>query len=392
MKYEILTSTGWSDFQGVKKTERVGSIIITTNSCKTLETTPDHQVYTPYGFMSVDVLNEGDKIFTKDGYEVIHNIVEDKFCTKNFYDVLEVEKDHSYFTNGILSHNCEFLGSSGTLISGNKLKCLVPRTPVKEQHGLAIYEHPDKEKTYTIIADVSRGKGLDYSAFQVIDVSSMPYKQVAVYRDNMITPVEYAEVLNRVGKYYNECVILIEINDGVGEQISDLLHMDFEYENILFTENSDRSGKRISTGFGGKNIDKGVRTTKSVKASGCSMLKLLIEQEQLIINDFDTIQELSTFSRKGTSYEAESGKHDDLVMCLVLFGWLSDQRYFKEITDINTLAQLRNKTDMELMEELVPFGHIDDGTDSAISQDRSVIYFEDQDAGTGYRDTYSNLY
>ncbi len=165
----------------------------------------------------------------------------------------------------------------------------------------------------------------------------MPYKQVAVYRDNMITPVEYAEVLNRVGKYYNECVMLIEINDGVGEQISDLLHMDFEYENVLFTESSGRSGKRISTGFGGKSIDKGVRTTKSVKASGCSMLKLLIEQEQLIINDFDTIQELSTFSRKGTSYEAESGKHDDLVMCLVLFGWLSDQRYFKEITDINTL-------------------------------------------------------
>jgi hypothetical protein len=149
------------------------------------------------------------------------------------------------------------------------------------------------------------------------------------------------------------------VND-IGEQVSDLLHYDFEYENILYTESAGRSGKRISSGFG-KNVDKGVRTTKTVKAIGCSILKLLIEQDQLILKDFTTIQELSTFSRRGSSYEAESGCHDDLVMCLVLFAWVSDQQYFKEMTDINTLRALRQRTEEEMMEDLLPFGFHDDG-------------------------------
>jgi len=254
---------------------------------------------------------------------------------------------------------CQFLGSSGTLIDGNKLKNLVQKTPLQERAGLAMYEKPIENRTYICIVDVSRGKGLDYSAFQIIDVTKMPYKQVCRYRENTITPVEYAEVIHRTAKYYNDCVVLIEVND-IGEQVSDLLHYDFEYENILYTESAGRSGKRISSGFG-KNADKGIRTTKSVKAVGCSILKLLIEQDQLIVNDFDTINELSTFSRKGVSYEAESGCHDDLVMCLVLFGWISDQQYFKEMTDINTLRKLRQRSEEEMIEELLPFGIFDDG-------------------------------
>jgi hypothetical protein len=90
-------------------------------------------------------------------------------------------------------------------------------------------------------------------------------------------------------------------------------------------------------------------------------LKLLIEQEQLVIHDYETIKELSTFSRRGTSFEAESGCHDDLVMCLVLFAWLSDQQFFKDMTDINTLKKLRLKNEEQIMEELLPFGIYDDG-------------------------------
>jgi hypothetical protein len=161
----------------------------------------------------------------------------------------------------------------------------------------------------------------------------------------MVTPIDYADVIFRVVKSYNNAATLVEIND-IGEQVSSSLHHDFEYDNILFTESAGRLGKRITTGFGG-SIDKGIRTTKSVKSVGCSILKLLVEQNQLIVNDFNTISELSTFSRKGVSYEAESGTHDDMVMGLVLFAWLSDQSYFKDITDINTLARLREKTEEE---------------------------------------------
>lgn len=280
---------------------------------------------------------------------------------------------------------CQFLGSSGTLIEGNKLKALVHKKPLRQSNGLFMYQEPEENRTYITVVDVSRGKGLDYSAFQVIDVSKMPYKQVCVYRDNHITPIEYAEILHRTVKHYNESVVLIEIND-IGEQVSDLLHYDFEYENILYTESAGRSGKRISSGFG-KNVDKGIRTTKSVKAVGTSILKLLIEQDQLILQDFATIQELSTFSRRGVSYEAESGCHDDLVMCLVLFAWVSDQQYFKEMTDIHTLRALRQRNEEEMMEDLLPFGFHDDGMPDENVIDIPVSGF-DNDYDTGNFDTF----
>jgi hypothetical protein len=257
---------------------------------------------------------------------------------------------------------CEFLGSSGTLIDGSKLKALTYKTPLIEKNGIAIYEEPIPDHTYFAVVDVSRGKGLDYSAMHIIDGTKMPYKQVCTFRDNMIVPIEYTEIIHRLCKKYNDAQVLTEIND-IGEQIPDLLIYDYEYENLLYTESAGRAGKRISMGFGGRQTDKGIRTTKQVKSIGCSVLKLLIEQDQLIVNDFNTINELSTFSRKGVSYEAEPGCHDDLVMGLVLFAWLSDQQYFKQLTDINTLAHLRDRTREELEEDLLPFGIMSDGLD-----------------------------
>ena len=256
--------------------------------------------------------------------------------------------------------NCEFLGSSGTLIAGWKLKELVPQTPAIQKDGMFQYTAPVKKHSYVIVCDVSRGKGLDYSAFQVVDVTSMPYDQVCVYKNNGVTPIDYADVIHRTAKAYNDAAILVEIND-IGEQVSHSLHYDFGYENILFTENSGRAGKQVTAGFSGRTADKGIRTTKLVKSVGCSIIKLLIEQNQLIINDYHTIHELSTFSKKGNSYEAEPGKHDDLVMCLVLFAWLSEQQYFKELTNINTLQELRDKSDEEMDQDLAPFGFVFDG-------------------------------
>jgi hypothetical protein len=253
----------------------------------------------------------------------------------------------------------EFLGSSGTLISGQKLRMLSPCVPINQANGMCQYEKPEKGRTYALIADVSRGKGLDYSAFSVIDITTMPYKQVCAFRDNMVGSIDYANIIHHVAKLYNEAFLLVEVND-IGGQVSDILYLDYGYENMVFTENAGRSGKRISGGFG-KNVDRGIRTTKSVKAVGCSMLKMLIEQNQLIVTDFNTIQELSRFSRKGVSYEAESGATDDLVMGLVLFAWLSDQSYFRDLTDINTMSALREKTEAEIEEDLLPFGFIYDG-------------------------------
>ena len=256
---------------------------------------------------------------------------------------------------------CSFLGSSGTLIDGSKLKELAYSRPIQEREGLTQYEPAIEGHTYAITVDVSRGKGLDYSTFNVIDITKMPYKQVCVFRDNYIGPVDFASVIYRIGLMYNEGAVLVEIND-IGEQVSDVLLMDYGYENLLYTENAGRNGKRISSGFG-KKVDNGIRTTKSVKSVGCSILKMLIEQNQLIVQDYNTIQELSRFSKKGSSYEAESGSHDDLVMNLVIFAWLTDQTFFKDLTDIHTMMKLREKTEEEIEQDLLPFGFIDTGED-----------------------------
>lgn len=260
-----------------------------------------------------------------------------------------------------------YLGSSGTLIAGWKLEDLTNNwktLPIQKQLGISMYKKPEKHKTYVGIADVSRGKGLDYSALQIIDISQMPYEQVLVFRDNMTTPADFAEIINRVGKQYNSCPILIEVND-IGAQTADTLYFDYEYENVLFTESAGRAGKRITLSYKGNGTDRGIRTTKTVKAVGCSMLKLLIEQNQLQIYDSDTIHELSTFSKKNNSYEAEPGNNDDLVMCLVLFGWLSEQVYFKDLTDINTLMKLKERTAEETENEMLPFGFISNGNSEA---------------------------
>ena len=270
---------------------------------------------------------------------------------------------------------CAFLGSSGTLIEGSKLKQLVIRDPIAEEYGIRQYERAQEGHTYVCVVDVSRGKGLDYSAFQVIDVTSMPYKQVCVYRDNMITPIDYAEIIFRTSKSYNEAYVLIEVND-IGEQVSEILHYEFEVETLMYTESAGRSGKRVSAGFGSsKNVDRGIRTTKSVKSIGCNMLKLMIEQDQLIVNDFFTINELSTFSRRGISYEAESGNHDDLVMCLVLFGWLTDQTFFRDITDINTMQALKQRKSEEVDHDLMPLGFNDYDLEDAIVEDTYNPWF-----------------
>jgi hypothetical protein len=257
--------------------------------------------------------------------------------------------------------NCAFVGSQNTLISGSKLKELSFTIPIMEREGIKQYKTPIKGNSYVLVADVSRGKGLDYSTFSILDVTKMPYEQVCTFRDNYVGPIDYANIIFRIAKLYNTAQVLIEIND-IGGQVADTLFMEYGYEDMLSTENAGRSGKRISGGFG-KNVDRGIRTTKSVKSVGCSILKLLIEQNQLIIPDFDTIQELARFSRRGSSYEAESGAHDDMVMTLVLFAWLSDQNYFKDMTDINTLMKLREKTEDQMDEYLLPFGFVDDGSE-----------------------------
>ena len=276
-----------------------------------------------------------------------------------------------------------FLGTANTLINTGKLKQLVGEMPIASTDYIKQYKKPEKDNMYVMIADTARGRGNDYSAFSVIDVTTMPYVQVCTFRDNLILPADYAEIINRIGRSYNDAYLLLELND-LGNQVADLLHMDYEYPNMIYTEKMvGRYGKRATGPGSSKNLEKGITTSKTVKSVGCSLLKLLIENNQLIINDSETIKELITFSRKGQSFEAESGHHDDLVMGLVLFAWLTDQDYFKEITNINTFANLRKKSEDDITTEMLPFGFLDRGiTLEEINQNPFLakeFYFEDEE-------------
>ena len=255
---------------------------------------------------------------------------------------------------------CSFLGSIDTLISPTKLQVIPTIDPLESNGGLDIYEKPIKDHQYCTTVDVARGVSGDYSAFIVLDITTIPYKVVAKYRNNEIKPLALPEVVHTVAKNYNNAQVLVEVND-VGGQIADALHYDLEYENLIMTQMRGRLGQIVGSGFGDKATELGVRTTKAVKKIGCSNLKQMIEGDKLIINDFDIIVELSNFVQKGSSYEAEDGATDDMVMCLVFFAWLTNQNYFKELTNEDIRKRLYQSQQKMIEEDMSPFGFIDDG-------------------------------
>jgi len=254
---------------------------------------------------------------------------------------------------------CEFVGSTYTLIAPSKLRSMVFKSPLHINNNLSVYAEPVKNRTYALVADTSQGKGVDYSAFSVFDVSEMPYTQVAVFRDNTISPLLYPNVIYNVGNKYNMAHVLIEVND-IGSQVADTLHYDLEYENIMIVTMRGRAGQQIGGGFA-KNIQLGLRTSKQIKRIGCAALKDLIEQDQLIIPDFESIKELTTFALQNNTYQAEEGAHDDIAMTLVIFAWLVQQRYFKELTNMDIRKKMWEEQMETLEQDMLPFGLIDDG-------------------------------
>jgi len=255
---------------------------------------------------------------------------------------------------------CSFLGSINTLISPTKIQEIPHSDPLESNAGFDVHEKPKKDAMYCICVDVARGGSNDYSAFTVIDISTVPYRMIAKYRNNEIKPLIFPEIIYNIAVAYNNAYILVEIND-IGGQIADALHYDLEYENIIMSQMRGRSGQVIGSGFGEGKSDLGVRTTKAVKKIGCSNLKALIESDKLMVEDFDIIVELSNFVQKGASYEADESGTDDLVMCLVLFAWLANQPYFKELTDEDVRHRLFDSQRAAIEQDMSPFGFIDDG-------------------------------
>ena len=255
---------------------------------------------------------------------------------------------------------CEFLGSVNTLIAPSKLRNLVYDAPRTKNAGLDIYEDSIKDHNYMITVDVARGLGNDYSAFIVFDITEFPYQVVAKYRNNEIKPMLFPNIIYNVAKGYNNSFLLIEVND-IGDQVASILQYDLEYDNVLMASMRGRNGQVVGQGFSGKKSQLGVRMTAAVKKLGCSNLKTLVEDDKLLTCDYEIISELTTFSQKHNSFEAEEGCNDDLAMCLVIFAWLVAQDYFKEMTDNDVRKRIYEEQKNQIEQDMAPFGFIADG-------------------------------
>ena len=279
---------------------------------------------------------------------------------------------------------CEFLGSVDTLIAPSKLRSMIFEDPLTSNKGLDVYDHPEKDHNYMMTVDVARGTGKDYSAFIVVDITSFPYKLVAKYRDNDIKPILFPSIIDRVARAYNKSYVLVEVND-IGEQVSNMLHFDLEYDNILMCAMRGRAGQLVGQGFSGRKSQLGVKMSKNVKKVGCSNLKTIVEDDKMIIKDYDVISELTTFIQKSQSFEAEDGCNDDLAMCLVIFSWLIVQPYFKEMTDNDIRKRIYDEQKNQIEQDMSPFGFISDGLSD------SETTFVDVDGDRWHLDEYGDM-
>ena len=261
-----------------------------------------------------------------------------------------------------IEFECEFLGSVDTLIAPSKLRAFVYEAPIIRKAGYDCYEQPIKGHDYVMTVDVARGVSEDYSAFVVVDITEFPHKVVGKYRNNEIKPMIFPNVIWEVAKNYNDAFIMCEVND-IGDQVASILNFDLEYDNLLMCSMRGRAGQVVGQGFSGKKTQLGVKMSKTVKKIGSLNLKTLIEADKLIFKDYEIISELTTFIQKSNSFEAEEGCNDDLAMCLVIFAWLVQSDYFKELTDQDVRKRLYEEQKNQLEQDMAPFGFIVDGTD-----------------------------
>jgi hypothetical protein len=317
-------------------------------------------------------------ISTPNGMNMFYKLWHDAERKKNSYIPLEVHwsqvpgRDETWKAETIANTSlrqftqefeCEFLGSVDTLINPAKLRNLVFEDPIRSNAGLHIYEDPLQDHQYILTVDTSRGTSQDYSAFIIVDITTIPYNLVGKYKSNEIKPILLPNIIHDVAKNYNQAYVLIEIND-IGAQVADILQYDLEYDNLLMCSMRGRAGQLVGSGFSGKKASLGVRMTSTVKKVGCSNLKALIEEDKLIVKDYDIISELTTFIQKGNSFEAEEGCNDDLAMSLVIFSWLSMQPYFREMTNNDVRQRIYDDQREAIEADMAPFGFILDGTET----------------------------
>ena len=344
---KILTPSGLQPFDGVVKFEHEKYYEIQFNGEYSVKAAADHKfVYDSKSEVFAKNVNIGDII---GGSLVTSKVVHHKNIS--LYSPMNVANGSVYYHDDFIPSTQTFFGTGDTLINAETLLGFraKPAKKVLEGGDVKIYTEPQNKHEYIMLVDVAKGRGQDYSTFNVIDITERPFRQVAVYRNNTISPILFPDIIYKFAKVYNMAYVVIESNDQGGVVCNGLYH-DLEYENV-HVESAVKSNAI------------GVEMTRKVKRLGCSAIKDLLEENKLVIDDEETILEISTFVAKGQSYEASDGNHDDLMMNLVMFGYFVSTQMFADMTDINLKQMMFEQKMRQIEDDLVPFGFIDDGID-----------------------------
>lgn len=343
---KIKNSNGdFVNFSGVRKTSHDKYLEILLDDRNKIRCSFDHRFLRDVDYVLAKDLNVFDKLTDR---IIIDITVKNEMI--DLFDPVCVENTSAFIHDGnIVSHNCDFIGSSNTLISSEALLGMLSLIPLREHQDVKYYSYAKEGHVYVMTVDVSKGRGQDYSTFNVFNTSTIPFEQVATYRNNSISPLLFPDNIVRVAKAYNNALVIIENNDA-GHIVCNAVYHEYEYENT-FVESAVKA------------LGVGVTMTKRVKRIGCSNLKDLIENSKLKINDCETIAELSSFEAKGGSYESAGNTHDDLVMNLVLFSWFVSTELFQDSSAVNLKDLLYADRIKAMEDDLMPFGIISNQTD-----------------------------
>lgn len=308
---QVYTPKGYKPFIGVQKL-RKPCVSISTKTYS-LTCSNNHPICTDwenYEFVAADNIPVGSQIYTQTGYEEI--ITKHLLGTQDVYDIVGVKDTECYYTNGILSHNCVFLNTGDTAIDEALFyhysqQC---QEPVEIRGNMRIYKHPRNGAQYIAGVDIAEGVGEDASVIQIIDISDITnIEQVAVYHNNKISPLEFANVCLETFAEWGNPIALIERNNQ-GGQVVDRLYYDNNYTQIV------SYGAKIT---GRTKTQMGVISHTNTKSRAVANMRHFVNILKCIkFNDIETVKEFKKFTRQANStWKAESGYHDDRVMSFI---------------------------------------------------------------------------
>ena len=191
-------------------------------------------------------------------------------------------------------------------------------------HGYWIWEYPDYSRNYIVSADVARGDGGDYSAFQVIDVESMT--QVAEYKGQIGTK-DYGNMLVTVATDYNNALLIVE-NANIGWAVLQQI-IDRQYQNTFYssadlqsvdverhlTNKINRDEKKMIPGF---------TNSQKTRPLLISKLESYFRERSVEVRSLRFMDELAVFIWDGNKVAAMKGYNDDLVMAMSIGLWVRD--------------------------------------------------------------------